>query len=67
MTQRACLEDCDGEHHECPHCGGEGYVLGDCFEDTCCCADPDTAHDTVACEYCEGAGGWRCPELVAEG
>jgi hypothetical protein len=58
-------DSCDGERHECHACGGAGYVLADCFEDTCPCADPETQHDLVACETCHGAGGWPCPDLVA--
>ena len=34
---------------ECGECGGEGYILADCFEDTCCCADPETSHGMVRC------------------
>lgn len=64
MSDRACGGECDGERHECWSCGGEGYVLDDCFEDSCCCADPETDHDTVACEQCSGAGGWPCPLIV---
>ena len=41
---------------DCPDCGGEGYVEGDCFEDTCCCADPVTSHGLVKCETCGGRG-----------
>lgn len=39
----------------CPECGGEGYVLDDCFEDTCCCADPEE-HGYVKCSLCFGKG-----------
>ena len=36
----------------CWNCGGDGYVLADCFEDTCCCADPELEHDLIPCQYC---------------
>lgn len=54
-------EDCDGDWHACPHCGGEGYIVDDCFEDSCPCADPETDHDIIECDYCRGKGGWKCP------
>jgi hypothetical protein len=40
--------ECD-EGEECGECGGEGWVLADCFEDTCCCADPELEHGLVRC------------------
>lgn len=48
------LEDLDDE--ECSECGGEGYVPADCFEDTCCCADPDLEHGYETCPQCLGRG-----------
>jgi len=39
---------------DCPECGGEGFVLRDCFEDTCCCADPETQHGYKRCPMCGG-------------
>lgn len=39
----------DDYEGECPECGGEGFIEDDCFEDTCCCADP---HDIVPCKTC---------------
>lgn len=41
-------EDEFGE--ECGECGGEGWVVADCFEDTCCCADPELEHGMVRCD-----------------
>ena len=38
-------EGCD----QCGDCGGEGWVLADCFEDTCCCADPESQHGIERC------------------
>jgi hypothetical protein len=46
------LDDFDGTEKECPECGGEGWVEGDCFEDTCCCADPASSHGLVKCSLC---------------
>lgn len=49
---------------DCHHCHGEGYVEHDCFEDTCCCLDPD---DEV-CRDCDGDGGyWRCNAQMKRG
>ena len=58
--------DCDGQWHPCFDCEDSGYVLGDCFEDTCACAEPELEHDMIRCETCLGAGGWPCPALVVE-
>ena len=43
------LYDVDDYDDECGDCGGEGWVEGDCFEDTCCCADPEKSHGLVRC------------------
>ena len=40
---------------DCDWCGGEGVAGHDCGEDACCCLMPD---DNVACQYCDGHGGW---------
>ena len=56
-------EDCDGQWHPCQDCE-DGYVLDDCFEDACCCAESEISHDTIVCPTCEGKGGWPCPTLV---
>ena len=45
-----------GEDEYCGECGGEGYVLNDCFEDTCCCADPESQHGYSVCPVCKGKG-----------
>lgn len=44
----------DGADDECYECGGEGYLVDDCFEDTCCCADPETEHGIIPCPNCGG-------------
>ena len=35
---------------ECPQCGGEGYIEGECTcgDDCCCCLEPEPP----ACPYC---------------
>lgn len=40
----------------CGECDGYGYVLNDCFEDTCCCADPENEHGYSVCPVCNGKG-----------
>jgi len=40
----------------CYECGGSGYVEGDCFQYTCCCADPVASHGLVRCPVCRGRG-----------
>jgi hypothetical protein len=39
---------------DCPECDGEGFIDGDCFEDTCCCADPIASHGIKPCPFCGG-------------
>jgi len=36
----------------CPECDGDGLILGACFEDSCCCADPQTEHELIPCPVC---------------
>lgn len=36
----------------CFKCDGDGYVVADCFEDTCCCEDPETEHGIISCPLC---------------
>ncbi len=50
------LDDYDDEDEECYDCGGEGYLLGDCGEDSCYCANPETQHPQVLCLTCRGMG-----------
>ena len=40
------------EAETCSKCDGDGYVTADCFEDTCCCSDPELEHDSVPCPLC---------------
>ena len=44
----------DGENDGCYECGGEGFIVDDCFEDTCCCADPELQHGLIPCPVCGG-------------
>lgn len=37
---------------DCQHCGGDGFILQDCFDDTCCCADPEASHGYLPCQFC---------------
>jgi hypothetical protein len=39
----------DPDDDECPECGGDGFVEGPCFEDTCCCVEP---HELIVCPTC---------------
>jgi hypothetical protein len=48
---------CGKAHHDprlwqTEFCGGDGYFEHDCFDDSCCCLDPED--DT--CHYCDGGG-----------
>lgn len=36
----------------CSRCDGEGYVVADCVEDSCCCEDPDVEHGSIPCPLC---------------
>jgi len=42
-------EQFDDADETCGECGGEGYVLADCFEDTCCCLFPEVEHGYIRC------------------
>ena len=44
---------------DCWHCGGEGYIDGDCTcgEDCCCCLEPEPP----VCNICRGKGGYQVP------
>ncbi len=30
-------------------CDGDGWIAGDCFEDTCCCLYPELEHELIPC------------------
>jgi hypothetical protein len=36
----------------CSTCGDAGWIVGPCFEDVCCCEDPDTHHRMIPCPDC---------------
>jgi hypothetical protein len=48
-------DDCT-EDEDCVECGGDGWITDDCFEDTCCCADPETSHGMIPCPNCNPKG-----------
>ena len=41
------------EYDSCPQCDDEGYVVAECFEDTCNCLDPELEHDLIPCSLCK--------------
>jgi hypothetical protein len=47
---------------DCYNCGGEGVIDGDCtcWEDCCCCAEPDPPD----CQVCRGRGYLIVSELT---
>lgn len=51
-------DEWDYEWEPCPTCDGEGFIVADCFEDTCCCADPEIEHGSLPCPTC---GVVPCP------
>ena len=46
----------DDDVEPCYECGDEGWIVDDCFEDSCCCADPETQHDIIPCPVCNPEG-----------
>lgn len=46
----------DEELEECYECGGEGFIIDECFEDSCCCEDPASDHDVIPCPVCSQKG-----------
>jgi len=46
-------DDYDDDDHDCPNCGGEGW-LADCFEEYAC-VDPEGGCDacTKLCDWCQ--------------
>lgn len=41
----------DGEERA-DSCDGAGIIPAECFEDICCCAAPELAHDVMPCPVC---------------
>ena len=56
MTADQDRRAAEGEWVDCPNCGGDGVIDGECtcMDDTCCCLVPEPPE----CDECEGAGGW---------
>ena len=48
--------DYEDDDDECYECGGEGWIEDQCFEDTCCCADPAASHGLIPCPLCNPEG-----------
>ena len=40
------------EEDECYECHGDGVVFAECFEDSCCCANPEQDHNVIPCPVC---------------
>ena len=55
MAETETLGD-DYYEDDCSECGGDGFIENDCFEDTCCCADPLTSHGISPCPVCFDGG-----------
>lgn len=60
VEQMTCEE---WEDEVCYRCDGDGYIVADCFEDTCCCADPELEHDLIVCPVC-GIGELKSRRLA---
>lgn len=41
---------------DCPYCDGEGVIVQDCIEDSCCCVDPELEHGVMECWHCATTG-----------
>lgn len=50
------IYDPSEEEDGCYECGGDGWITEDCFEDTCCCSDPEIEHGVVPCPLCNLKG-----------
>ena len=54
------MSEWDTQYYEdeepCQECVGEGWVVADCFEDTCCCAEPEKQHGVTPCPFCNPGG-----------
>jgi len=50
-------EECDEYlDEECDECAGEGWIVDDCFEDCCCCVNPEVEHGLIPCPTCNPKG-----------
>lgn len=59
------LDNCDGQWHVCWRCGGDGIIIADCIEDSCCCVDHEEEHGEEPCYNCDGKGGYPCPSAAS--
>ena len=67
MSHEHCvrnIDDDDSDDFDCPDCGGEGFTEGDCFEDTCCCLNPEESHGVIPCSTCRQK--WAKQEEIEE-
>lgn len=55
LTEPPPMESADDDE-DCHECGGKGWIVDDCFEDTCCCADPEIEHGLIPCPLCNQEG-----------
>ncbi len=49
-------DDYEYDNEGCYECGGEGWIIADCDEDCCCCADPGLDHGVIPCPVCNPEG-----------
>jgi hypothetical protein len=57
MSDVQIYDDSDDRYCEewdsvCTTCGGEGYIVDDCDEDSCCCLNPELDHALIRCPDC---------------
>lgn len=45
-------QEFDDYDEECYECGGEGFIVAECLEDSCCCLDPEEDHGLIPCPVC---------------
>jgi len=50
------LDETEDLERECYECGGDGWVVDQCDEDSCCCEDPEASHGLVPCSVCNLEG-----------
>jgi hypothetical protein len=56
LPQDDDLDDFDEPLEDCYECGGELWIIAECFDDTCCCDDPAAEHDVIPCPVCNPGG-----------
>lgn len=45
-----------GDETGCAECDGDGWIIADCGEDSCCCLNPYEQHDWYPCRNCNPRG-----------